>query len=185
MTQEPPVVSSLMLAILGLLAQRPKSGYDIRKLFATTAMGHFSDSPGAIYPALKRCEGSGWITGKLQDRKSRRPRRVFSLTRSGRSALRARLTQPITRDDVMRRSEELILRFAFIGENLGNQAARQYVTEYLREVNAYLAELRQQAKATKNSMTAYGRLSMELGLEGYELDARWARRVLRELARGD
>jgi DNA-binding PadR family transcriptional regulator len=182
MKQEQPVVSSLVLAIMGLLSQQPMSGYDIRKLFATTAMGHFSDSPGAIYPALKRCEQSGWIKGKVQNPESLRPRRVFSLTHPGRAVLKANLTQPITRDDIMRRPEELILRFAFIGESLGADRARPYIQELLREVEAYLSELRAQAKTNKDNMTIYGRLSMELGIEGYELDARWARRVLKELA---
>ena len=49
-------ISTLSLAILGLIAQEWQSGYDIRKAFATTPMGHFSSSPGAIYPALKRLE---------------------------------------------------------------------------------------------------------------------------------
>jgi DNA-binding PadR family transcriptional regulator len=182
MTQQQPAVSSLVLAIMGLLSEQPMSGYDIRKLFASTAMGHFSDSPGAIYPALKRCEKNGWIKGKVQNPRSLRPRRVFSLTRSGRAVLTANRTQPITRDDIMRRSEELILRFAFIGESLGPNRARAYVQEYLREVEAYLSELRAHAKTTKDDMTIYGRLSMELGIEGYELNARWARRVLKELA---
>jgi DNA-binding PadR family transcriptional regulator len=181
MKQEQPPVSSLVLAILGLLAQQPMSGYDIRKLFATTAMGHFSDSPGAIYPALKRCEKNGWIRGRIQNPRSLRPRRVFSLTRLGRTALKDALLRPITRDDIMRRSEELVLRFAFIGETLGADRARSYIEELLHGVEAYLAELRNQARTLGEDVTVYGRLSLELGIEGYELDARWARRVLKEL----
>ena len=37
------------------------SGYDLRKIFTTTAMGSFSDSPGAIYPALARLEANGLV----------------------------------------------------------------------------------------------------------------------------
>ena len=49
-------VSLLGYALLGLLHQKPSSGYALRRVFATTPMGTFSDSPGAIYPALGRLE---------------------------------------------------------------------------------------------------------------------------------
>jgi len=43
-------------ALLGLLHQKERSGYDLRKVFTHTPVKHFSDSPGAIYPALRRLE---------------------------------------------------------------------------------------------------------------------------------
>ena len=49
-----PSVSRLGYAILGLLKDRALSGYDVRQEFTSSPMGHYSDSPGAIYPALKR-----------------------------------------------------------------------------------------------------------------------------------
>jgi DNA-binding PadR family transcriptional regulator len=47
-------ISILGYALLGLIHQKPSSGYDLRKTFTETAMGSFSNSPGAIYPALAR-----------------------------------------------------------------------------------------------------------------------------------
>ncbi len=52
-------LTPLRLAILGLVAMHPQSGYDLRKIFETTPMGNFSSSPGAIYPALKSLEKKG------------------------------------------------------------------------------------------------------------------------------
>ena len=48
------MLSYLELAILGLARQKARSGYELRRVFATTPMGHFSDSPGAIYAAVRR-----------------------------------------------------------------------------------------------------------------------------------
>jgi len=176
-----PAISSLVLAMLGLVSQRPMSGYDLRKVFATTAMGHFSDSPGAIYPALKRCAKEGWLKGKAQNVHSLRPRQVFSLTKRGRQALETHLSKPITRDDIMRRQDELLLRFAFSGEILGLRKTRQFVRNYLREVEAYLDVLRKELRSNSHLFTTYSRLAMEHGIEGYETEARWARRALKEL----
>ena len=43
-------------ALLALIAQEPRSGYDLRKIYALTPLAHFSDSPGAVYPSLRRLE---------------------------------------------------------------------------------------------------------------------------------
>ena len=51
MTRDP---SPLEYAVLGLLADGAQSGYEVRRVFATTAMRMYSDSPGSIYPALQR-----------------------------------------------------------------------------------------------------------------------------------
>ena len=53
--------STLEMAMLGLMKQKQHSGYDLRKTFATTAMRHYSDSPGSIYPVLRRIEARDWI----------------------------------------------------------------------------------------------------------------------------
>src|SRR5260370_3518580 len=58
-------ISLLAYALLGLLRQQPRSGYDLRKIFANTPMGTFSDSPGAIYPALQRLEKHGLVSSRV------------------------------------------------------------------------------------------------------------------------
>jgi len=55
--------SALAFALLGLIGQEPRSGYDLRKFFSSTPMISFSDSPGAIYPALRRLEQRGLVRG--------------------------------------------------------------------------------------------------------------------------
>ena len=82
-----PEVSTLSLAVLGLISQQPLSGYDLRKVFSTTPMGHFSMSPGAIYPALRRMEASGWVKGSIDRKRKLRPRQLYSLTKKGRLVL--------------------------------------------------------------------------------------------------
>ena len=52
-------IPSLGYALLGLLQGKPSSGYDLRKIFSSTSMRTYSDSPGSIYPALLRLEKQG------------------------------------------------------------------------------------------------------------------------------
>ena len=56
--------SLLGYALLGLIYQQPLSGYDVKKIFASTPMAGFSDSPGAIYPALRKLERLGFVRAR-------------------------------------------------------------------------------------------------------------------------
>ena len=91
-------VSLLGYALLGLLHQRPGSGYVLRKIFATTPMGTFSDSPGAIYPALRRLERQGLVRGRVEQSAGLRQKQTFRLTPGGKAALEEWLERPLTRD---------------------------------------------------------------------------------------
>jgi DNA-binding PadR family transcriptional regulator len=74
-------------ALLGLLIDAPLSGYDIRRLFTQTPLATFSDSPGAIYPALKRLEAAGFVRGRVERSAGLRQRRLFRVTPAGKAAL--------------------------------------------------------------------------------------------------
>jgi len=52
-------ITALEFALLGLVSQKPRSGYELIQVFRDRPMAHFSDSPGAIYPALRRMESAG------------------------------------------------------------------------------------------------------------------------------
>jgi DNA-binding PadR family transcriptional regulator len=167
--------SILGYALLGLLHQQPMSGYDLRKVFSTTAMGSFSDSPGAIYPALYRLETRGWVRGQVQPSASMRKRRVFGLTPKGLVAFKAWLMKRVTRDDVIRRVGELMLRFAFMDYTLGADPTIQFLRSYAEGVSTYLPELKQYLDAHSSEMPLSGRLALGCGIAEYEARLRWAR----------
>ena len=81
-------------------------------------MGHFSNSPGAIYPALERMKNSGWLKGTIKAQTTLRPKLVYTLTAEGRDVLRRHLLRTVTVDDVMWRMDDLLLRFGFMDQVL-------------------------------------------------------------------
>ena len=174
-------ISTLSLAIMGLITQKPQTGYDIRKAFSTTPLGHFSSSPGAIYPALQRMTKDGWICGKVDDEKVLRPRKVYEMAEPGREVLERHLLQPVTRDDVIWRMDDLMLRFSLMDEIVGRAATLQFLRGFATELEAYVAHLRCFLGEAKPSMPVCGRLAMENGIEAYEMNAAWARRAIGEL----
>lgn len=174
-------LSTLSLAILGLISQRPLSGYDIRRVFQTTPMGHFSSSPGAIYPALNRIEATGWIRPAAGGGGTGRQRTVYEVTPQGLEALRRHLSRPVTRDDIIWRMDDLMLRFAFMDGIVGREAALQFLCDFASHIEAHVAGLRQFADTMRDAMPPCGRLALNNGIESYDMNARWARRAIEEL----
>jgi DNA-binding PadR family transcriptional regulator len=173
-------VSTLEFALIGLLRPKPQSGYDLRKTFTETAMRNYSDSPGSIYPALRRLQARGLIEAEPKDR---RGREVFHLTAAGVEALLAWLGQSLTRDDVVWRLKELMLRFAFMDGNMPRSAALRFLDQFQQEFSVYVAELRARYERDSYRKPVHtGLLAFQAGIEGMEAQLDWARRARARLA---
>jgi DNA-binding PadR family transcriptional regulator len=172
--------TTLDYALLGLLSQSPQSGYDLRKIFESWALGSYSGSPGAIYPALRRLEREGLIKGEVDATTALRPKKVFRPTAAGRKTLREWLLREIAREDVERRLDELMLRFAFHAVLDSSRATRRFLQSFLSEVEDYLAALDRQRKQIPEETPLQARLALVAGIEQYRACARWARSALKE-----
>jgi len=170
--------SLLGYALLGLLHQQPRSGYDLRKIFSHTPMGTFSDSPGAIYPALERLEKRGFVTSRVYTSAGLRRRRLFRPSSSGKRAFRVWQTRAITSDDVIHRVDELMLRFGFMDETAGAAQATRFLKALAKELVTYIPTLRKFLKVQGASMPLSGKLALESGIRGYETLLDWAKKSL-------
>lgn len=179
-------LTTLEYGLLGLISLAPMSGYDVHKAFATTPLAHFSSSPGAIYPALRRLERRGLLQATLDRTTETRPRRVYSLTEAGNAALEAWLHQQVTREELVRGAGAPILRFSVAGGRLSPQEVVIYLEGYRRVVEAYLEELRGYLPATtRPEAPPHARLSLEHGIRGFESELRWADGAIAEITQGD
>lgn len=173
-------LTPLRLAILGLIAMSPQSGYDLKKVFESTPMGHFSSSPGAIYPALQGLERLGWIRSRRQNPGSRRPRFVYSITDRGNAVLEAELAKPVTREALIWHFDLVMLRFAFM-DRLGHEEALRVLAELKAESSSYVKHLERLRIALDEQMTPCGRLALEHGISSHRSTARWAAHAIDEL----
>lgn len=101
--------SKTHLVILGLLSERPLSGYDIKKLIDLRFRFFWSESYGQIYPQLKKLEKEGLIT-TLKTQDSIRSKAHYAITETGREALSRWLTIPPEKESVR---IELLLKLYF------------------------------------------------------------------------
>ena len=172
-------LSLLEGALLGLLHDEPRSGYALRKVFQDTPMFIFSDSPGSIYPALRRLEARGTLRSTVEAARTLRPRQVFRLTREGTAALEAWLSAPVTRDTVVRGLDGAMLRFAFLDRVLGREATAAFLDALARELAAHVAALEGFHTSRARELPLTGRLALESGIDGYNARLTWARRAAR------
>src|SRR6267142_915440 len=175
--------SALAFALLGLIWQKPRSGYDLRKFFSSTPMISFSDSPGAIYPALRRLEKRGLVRGHIAEGSGLRRRRIFELTARGRAEFRRWQTQPVTRNDVVRNMDALMMRVAFMDQFAGKAAALRFLQGFHKELAAYIPSLRKYLKSNREYMSQSGRLALESGVQAYETQLRWAKDAIKTYGR--
>lgn len=170
----------LEYALLGLLHQQPQSGYDLRKVFSTTALGNYSSSPGAIYPALKRLEARGLVSGEIDDANELRPRKLFSPTPEGRAVFRDWLEAEFSNEDVERRFDTLMLKFAFHWILQDPSASRAFLLALADGLDATLESLEAQRKMFPQQTPLQPRLALGAGIEQTRAAARWARGAANE-----
>src|SRR5262245_29588603 len=166
-------VSLLGYALLGLLYSQPSSGYDLRKTFGKTPLRSFSDSPGAIYPALRRLEEGRLIRGRVLEGAGLRRRKIYRLSAEGVAALKKWLTRPVSTDDVIGRMDELLLRFAFMDQLVEKGELIEFLRAVERELESYVPALREYLKSQQTKLPTSGRLALECGIRGYETQLLW------------
>jgi DNA-binding PadR family transcriptional regulator len=174
--------STLRFVLLGLIAQSPCSGYDIRKMFSISPLKMYCPSPASVYPALYRLREEGLIESAETAPATGRRKAIFRLTSAGLDIVQTWLAEPVVRDDVERNLAELQMKFALTGEIVGEAQAAKFLAELEREVSSYLRWLEDYADAVKDSMSITGLLSLECGIDGFRAQAQWARRALAILA---
>ncbi len=176
-------LTTLEYALLGLVWMSPMTGYDVHKVFASTPLAHFSSSPGAIYPALRRLARLGLLEARLDRIKEARPRRVFSLTAAGERALELWLRQPVTREELVRGNGAPVLRFSLAGGRLSTEEILRYLETYQDALVAYLRDLKGYVQLTSSPENLHGRLALDQGIRGFESELEWAKAAAAEIRR--
>ena len=72
-------------AVLDVLEEGPRHGYDVIRELVSRSGGRWRPSPGSVYPTLQLLEDEELVTGEEHDGK-----RVYALTDAGRAALKER-----------------------------------------------------------------------------------------------
>jgi DNA-binding PadR family transcriptional regulator len=91
----------IRIATLALLSKKPHHGYEIMKEIEQRTRGFWKPTAGGMYPILKDLQESGYIQGEW-DAKTRRRKRIYKITESGRAVLKRALAKENRLADTMR-----------------------------------------------------------------------------------
>ncbi|MEU0008968.1 PadR family transcriptional regulator [Streptomyces sp. NPDC006314] len=161
---------SLRHALLGLLAERPASGYDLLKTFETSLANVWPANQSQIYTELTKLAGTGLITVAAE---GPRGRKEYALTDEGLAELRHWLTE--TRPQRNTRSD-ILLRVFFLGV-LPPEEARGYLTHLIEMSQDGYEQLRQLVDSIDwddDNLSVYGRIALEYGLRFNAMRREWA-----------
>jgi DNA-binding PadR family transcriptional regulator len=101
--------------LLGLFAQRPWSGYDLKKWLSEGGKFFRSNADQSqIYRLLGRMESNGWIDHTVDPREKRPDAKVYSMTEQGRVELLAWARSPY-RPPARFQDPDFLVRFFFGG----------------------------------------------------------------------
>ncbi|MFI6486883.1 PadR family transcriptional regulator [Streptomyces sp. NPDC050564] len=161
---------SLRHALLGLLSDRPASGYDLLKLFETSLANVWPATQSQIYTELTKLAGTGLITVAAE---GPRGRKEYAITDEGLAELRHWLTE--TRPQRTTRSD-VLLRVFFLGV-LTPEQARGYLAELIEmsdQGDENLRGLVESVDWDDDDLSVYGRIALEYGLRFNAMRREWA-----------
>ena len=173
--------------ILGMLAARPRSGYEIKQLVDRSARFFWSASYGQIYPELKKLEKAGLISGD-DSSTGARPRTTFRLTAEGKRAAREWIGKP---PEILETRDEGLLKLFFAGAIEPRRAA-EIARERAAASRAKAAQLRTIWEAVDQTGQPEGPEAdpdigsltvLRYGIEMSEWTADWFERAAEDLER--
>lgn len=180
-------LSATAKVILGMLAARPRSGYEIKQLVDQSARFFWAASYGQIYPELKRLEQAGLVTGSEASQGARQ-RTIYRLTPEGKRAAREWIEQA---PQTLELRDEGLLGLFFAG-SINPARSPEIARERAAIAREKAAELRAiqemvdgpaENGAPEGEPDAGSLTVLRYGIEMSEWTAEWFERAAEELER--
>jgi len=174
--------------ILGLLALRAMTVYEINKALERGVSLFYSASFGSINAAIGKMLEKGWISGEEKVENGRN-KRVFHLTSSGRQAFQDWLASDIEAEKV---KDPGLTRLYFMGFAPAHERIRvlEVHLEKLRRTLDALELIHQQTTSLQiplelQTKAKFQLLTLQYGRDFYAFNIRWYEALLESLKQGD
>ena len=133
-----PSRNGLREAIIGLLAVRPMTGYDLSRSYRRALQQIWYAPLGQVYPTLRKMKRDGLLRVSVKVQRHRPNRKVYSLTAEGRKLLVLWLAQPIA---LPRMNHEFIHKLFLLG-NAASAGRGDWVDTYIKRCREWALDLR-------------------------------------------
>ncbi len=170
-------------AILGILKESPRHGYEMKTLFDERVGNFWNLNYGQIYTTLDRLKKDGLVSCTEEEQESRPDKKVYNISPGGVQELARWLQEPITKPRALR--DELFIKLLFMDQD--NQGPMLKLIE--QQVQIYLEQMKEltetKYRLTKGGITKeniFTDLLIDAALFHAEADIRWLRHVEAKIA---
>jgi PadR family transcriptional regulator AphA len=173
-------LTAVEAAVLGLLAWREASGYDLSKAIENTVGYFWTTAPSRVYAVLQRLHERGLVARRDVAEGRRPPKALYRPTERGREELLAWLAADADPDALR---SPFLLRL-FLGEFLPPARVRELVEERRRRAEELVAELERVERELEGvPEELHGLLTAQYGLARARATIAWADDALARLPR--
>jgi PadR family transcriptional regulator AphA len=169
---------SLKYALLGLLAENPKYGYEIKQEFEGALGNVWSVSYGQLYPTLRRLSEMQWVTKETAPGKKAAEKNIYSITAKGRKKLDEWLLRPLRSSYKVK--DEFTLKFMFF-----DKLPRDKVLDYLKQQQKKTVMQKESFQRTlvsiKEELNFFLQAIIRKGIIHLEAENQWLEEVVNAL----
>ena len=169
---------SLRYFILGLLAQQPMSGYDIRRFLKNLNWLIGSPGGGSTYPILRALLQDELVTVEISPGIDRPPRKVYTITEAGRDTLHIWIEQPAEPNAPMK---AFVMRLLLAG-NYSQASFAAILQQRRAQVVTHYLDLQQAANAEYGGFEHGQHMALDYGLALASAELAWLDLNLERLA---
>jgi DNA-binding PadR family transcriptional regulator len=174
-------LSTTELAVLGLIAFGPSSGYDLSRTAARSTGHMWAPSRSQIYKVLPRLVAAGYARSREVEQRGRPDKAVYRITTPGRAALRRWIEE--VEPDPPGGTGVFLLKI-FLGWNASPAAVLAQLDAYRAVLGSRLAEFERTEAGLARDEPPHSRVALQHGIARARATLAWADEAERTLSRG-
>jgi len=163
--------STTELAVLGLVAEAPRSGYDLAQIAARSTGYLWAPSRSQIYKVLPRLVERGLARSEAVEQDGRPDKAVYELTATGRDVLRTWIET--VEEDPAGGAPVFLLKILF-GFAASPEAVRAQIVAYRRVLERNLAAFERQEAGLPDDEPIYSLIALRHGIARARATLAWA-----------
>ena len=180
---------SLPFGLLGLLNYAPMAGYDLKKIFDDSVNFFWSAQTSQIYRELKSLEKKGYVISEIRPGGKGPDKRIYSITDSGKSALKEWLSD--VPESIEEDNRNAFLMRVFFSSNVGIDELFFQMQKRLRKYKKDLQKLKSVETRfneyaelfNTESEVPYWRIALSRGFHDVESHIKWAEESLEYISK--
>ncbi|GCE14463.1 PadR family transcriptional regulator [Tengunoibacter tsumagoiensis] len=173
---------SIKYALLGFLSWRALTGYELKQLFAESAILSWSGNSNQIYTPLVELHKEGLVSVEVQPQEARPSRKIYTITEKGLATLKSWV---LSTPEAPLQKNAFLLQLAWANQ-LTDEEVDALLQTYEEQVRIHLLVFREQVLRTDSPQrtlreTALWKMISENWISFYEKELQWIQKVREEL----